>query len=942
MNSEINRLRERFGGLLVWLLWAHVPLFGAAAAWNKAMPVATAMMIGAILAAIYHLAWLRFGTAPVTRYLASVVLIGEPAFLLVLFSGHPWQMDMHMYFFAVMALNIAWFDRMSLILAATATALHHLVLLYLLPFLVFPGEGNLARVALHAVIVVFQMLVLIWVSDKVRMAFDRIGMMGDELVLKSIALEDRNRAVEESSHAKSMFLANVSHEIRSPINAVLGFSHLLQRSALDPQQRDYVAKLNSAGVSLLRLINDILDFSKNEAGKLLLEAHDFDLRTAIASQVQLVTESAHEKRLTIDVQIDDNIPPLLIGDELRLNQVVLNLLTNAIKFTEKGGVMIFAQNVDESEGYVTIKCSVSDSGIGMAPEQQRNLFTSFTQADSSTTRRFGGTGLGLAISRQIVEQMGGGITVQSAPNAGSVFSFAVRLKVSQSIPKPILPANTSLSGLRVLVADDSPASRDIINETLDRWGLHADLVSSGAEALSLLENSKIAGQAYDLVLLDWKMPTMDGLETLRAMQKSPHLQEMPITLMVTAYPVDEFLRDSDRQAINAVLRKPVDPHNLLEILNQLFPPAAQREMAALRPDMIALPRLRDELHGLTVLLVEDNAINREIAIELLTDAGLVVDWAEDGRIACHKVLAEDNCYAAVLMDVQMPEMDGIEATREIRRIRSADELPIIAMTAHAYDEERQRCLSAGMNDHISKPVDPKFLVARLERWLQPKAKQHDRGQAGLPVSNVDDLPESLPPFDLVPALRRVNGKTALLRRLIIGFGESYKSVADDLANLIATGADEEAGRLAHTLKSVAGSLELPQVSSVAGQIEARLAQRELSGIDGLIQQLSDEIAPAVAAAENLAIAPATEWRTGQPAADYAQIMAAFDTLYEQVQRRSLSARGSFHIYASAIGLPAAACDSHPVMQALMQLDYDAAARLLEAQRPLTEDRAASA
>lgn len=191
MNSEINRLRERFGGLLVWLLWAHVPLFGAAAAWNKAMPIVTAMMIGAILAAIYHLTWLRFGTAPVTRYLASVVLIGEPAFLLVLFSGHPWQMDMHMYFFAVMALNIAWFDRMALILAAAATALHHLVLLYLLPFLVFPGEGNLARVALHAVIVVFQMLVLIWVSDKVRMAFDRIGMMGNELVLKSIALEDR-------------------------------------------------------------------------------------------------------------------------------------------------------------------------------------------------------------------------------------------------------------------------------------------------------------------------------------------------------------------------------------------------------------------------------------------------------------------------------------------------------------------------------------------------------------------------------------------------------------------------------------------------------------------------------------------------------------------------------------------------------------------------------
>ncbi|MDN5567444.1 MAG: hypothetical protein L0G27_01615, partial [Paracoccus sp. (in: a-proteobacteria)] len=336
MRSEIDDLRHRFGRMLVWLLWAHVPVLGAAAAWNKVMPPPVAMLVGAGLAGIYHLTWWRFGNRRITRNLAGIALIGEPAFLLVLFAGHPWQMDMHMYFFAMMALNIAWFDRSALVLSAVGIALHHLILLYFLPYAVFPGEGNLTRVMLHAAIVLFQMSVLIWVADKVRTAFDRIGSMSCELVTRSNALEDRNRAVEESSRAKSMFLANVSHEIRTPINAILGFSHLLLRSDLQPRQRDHVGKLNAAGVSLLRQINDILDFSKNEAGKLDLEARDFDLRAAICSQVQLVAESAHARNLILRVRIDDDIPALLTGDELRLNQVILNLLNNAIKFTDDG------------------------------------------------------------------------------------------------------------------------------------------------------------------------------------------------------------------------------------------------------------------------------------------------------------------------------------------------------------------------------------------------------------------------------------------------------------------------------------------------------------------------------------------------------------------------------------------------------------------------------
>ncbi|WP_378944687.1 ATP-binding protein [Paracoccus sp. R86501] len=412
MTDEIQILRERFGGMLVWLLWAHVPVLAAAAAWNGVMPVWLAVASGGSLAALYHLTWRRFGNVRISRNLAGIALIGEPAFLLVLFAGHPWQMDMHMYFFAVMALNIAWFDRSALVLSATGIAIHHLLLLYVLPVAVFPGEGNLARVLLHATIVLFQMSVLIWVTDKVRTAFARIRVMSDELVARSLALEERNRVAEEFIRTKSMFLANVSHEIRTPINAILGFSHLLQRSDLQPRQRDHVTKLNSAGVSLLRQINDILDFSKNESGNLELEARDFDLRAAISGQVQLVAESAHARNLTIRMRIADEVPVLVVGDELRLNQVILNLLNNAIKFTEEGRVSIAVRLAERDGDRICIECAVSDSGIGMTPEQQQKLFASFTQADSSTTRRFGGTGLGLAICRQIVEQMGGAITVE--------------------------------------------------------------------------------------------------------------------------------------------------------------------------------------------------------------------------------------------------------------------------------------------------------------------------------------------------------------------------------------------------------------------------------------------------------------------------------------------------------------------------------------------------
>ncbi|AOR79133.1 sensor histidine kinase/response regulator [Sphingomonas sp. LH128] len=923
MNVELDQLRRKSGRLLLWLFWAHVPLFAVVALLTSHNALAAALA-GTLVAGSYHVMWLRHGIAPATRYLSAVALMAEPAILLVLLRGHPWQMDMHMYFFAMLTLTIGWCDRRAVLVAATAVALHHLLLLYLLPSVVFAGGGNLGRVLLHAVIVTFQASVLVLLSDQ---------------LVESFALRERTREAEEASRAKSMFLANMSHEIRTPMNAILGFCHLIGRTDLDPKQKDYVSKIGQAGMSLLRLINDILDFSKNEAGKLTLEANPFDVRNAVANQLQLVAGDAEAKRVRVTSEISRALPHRLMGDELRFNQVLLNLVSNAVKFSENGSVTVGLDIVAEVDDQFTVELQVRDTGIGMNAEQQAALFQSFSQADSSTTRRFGGTGLGLAICRQIVEQMGGSIRVESAPGQGS--TFVARMQMARedetAALEPAVPPQ--IRALRVLAADDNSASRQVLQDIFAGWEIPLDLVASGDEALSAIRGADEAGHAYDLVLLDWKMPGMNGLQTVEAMQAMDHAAPLPRTLIVTAYGADSLLPGGTPAHVAAVLTKPIAPRALLETIIEVASQDAGPAGDATPEDA---PSVAAQFQGARVLLVEDNEINREIAIELLTQAGLVVDQAENGRIGCDRVQAANGNYAAVLMDVQMPEMDGIAATRLIRETWSADRLPIIAMTAHAHEEERQRCLNAGMNDHISKPVDPAMLMRTLERWLRPVA-------TGMPVATpapvvvaaqapVQDvvLPETLLPFDLRAALLRVNGKASLLRKLIITFGETYANVGQDLRTHIAGGLLADARRLAHSLKGVAGSLELPDIQRSAAEIERMLADGDALQAQSAIVDLETLLAPAVAAARSLtanrtAAAPATEGDRDMSAA-----AAARDELRGLLRRRSLGARASFGRYAAAIGLNDDERAAHPVNRALEKLDYDTAIDLLDAEEAAAE------
>ncbi|MCQ0970187.1 ATP-binding protein [Paracoccus sp. TK19116] len=810
MSPQILQLREGFGRLLCWLIWAHVPLL-AFAGWTTTGAALPAALAGTLLAMIYHASWLLYGHAAVTRNLSAIIMMCLPAILLMLFARKPWQMDMHMYFFAMMALSIGWFDRATIVLSAIATSLHHLILLYVLPLAVFPGEGNLARVLLHAAIVAFQAAVLIWVSGKVLQAFERIHRMSEEIVATSVALKERTLEAEESTRVKSIFLANVSHEIRTPINAILGFSHILQRAPLTPEQMNQVRKIHGAGSTLLRLINDLLDFSKNEAGKLILERREFDLVEAIDNQIALVRDSAEERGLGIEVNYLTNVPDRLSGDQMRFDQVLLNLLSNAVKFGRTGTIVVTVRCDEWTDDTVSVQIAVRDNGIGMSAEEQSRLFTAFSQADSSTTRQYGGTGLGLAISRQIVEQMGGWIRVESIADLGSVFTFMI------------------------------PFER----------------VDTGASA-----------------------PMRDKA---------------------------------------AMPGRPASKNEIVHVID---------------------PRFRD----LCVLLVDDNEINREIGVGLLGNAGLLVECAANGRVACDMVGHSGQRYAAILMDVQMPEMDGIDATTEIRKVWSADQLPIIALTAHTFDEERRRCLAAGMNDHIAKPIDPKLLIARLNHWFQRGARKtipQPMSHNVVPLAGDDafvTLPADLAPFDLGLALDRTNGNPALLRRLIASFAQTYASAPSDLSRLISAGELAEASRLAHSLKGVAATLTLSSVADVAALLERAATSDETGETDNLIAALAEALDPALAAAQTLEPTVRTintSQGAGGVRGEQDAVDLARDALVRVLRRRSLTAEQAFDAYAHALGLDAQARQDHPALQAIASRDFDLALEALNLSHPGT-------
>jgi CheY-like chemotaxis protein len=665
----------------------------------------------------------------------------------------------------------------------------------------------------------------------------------EELKARTLELEAANRAADEANQAKSYFLANMSHEIRTPLNAILGMAQLLLKGKLDSHQRDHIVKILRAGRHLLGIINDLLDFSKIEAGKLVIEKVDFDLDQMLEGITTLVAEKAAAKQLELLCTVDEAVPKMLVGDPLRLGQILINYANNAVKFTEAGEVHILIEVAEETQDGVTLRCAVRDTGVGLSEEQVARLFKAFEQGDTSTTRRFGGTGLGLVISKRLAEMMGGSVGVESELGRGSTFWFTARLGKSALKPRVLLPV-ADLRGRNILVVDDHDNTRAYIAQMLRGMTFRVQEAPSGESALEAVRKADAAGDGYDIVALDWQMPEMDGIAVAKALSNL-QLSRRPGVILVTAYSREDAIESAKKAGIDAILTKPVTESMLFDSIVSVL--SGRSVGVEPRPARTSLARGKEPgpepIAGARVLVVEDNDVNQDVARGLLEAGGLIVDVADNGEIALDILRSCPNgTYAAVLMDMQMPVMDGLTATRELRKDPSCRSMPIIAMTANAMSRDIERCAEAGMNDHIAKPIDEAGLWATLSRWIAPQ-----EGRRPVPTARGEesrDLP-CIPGLDTAAGLAHAGGKEVLYDNLLRKFASGQRSLPEALRRALEQRDWVLAERLAHTLKGVAATIGASEIQAQAARLEQLFSRRDDPA------QADALIAPLAAALEEL-------------------------------------------------------------------------------------------
>jgi two-component system, sensor histidine kinase and response regulator len=661
------------------------------------------------------------------------------------------------------------------------------------------------------------------------------------LGLRTKSIQDAMLRAEAATRMKSEFLANMSHEIRTPMNAIIGMSRLALMADPTPKQRNYLSKILGAGEHLLGIINDILDFSKIEAGRMTLDAVPFDLDDMLEHLSSIAAIKTDARRVELVFCVPRGVPGRLVGDPLRLGQVLINLTNNAVKFTEDGEIAVAVDVVEREAGRVVLCFSVSDTGIGMDADQLARLFQSFTQADNSITRRYGGTGLGLSISKQLVELMGGTITVTSTPGVGSRFSFTVPLGIADADAAAGPAPGAELQRMRVMVVDDSPGARDALVEMLDGFGIQADAVASGEESLARLAQAVHDGAPYQVVLMDYMMPGWDGVETIRRIRADARFAAPPAILMVSACTREGVLQQEGELPLSGFLTKPVGPALLYDSLLQVLRPdlAAPAGATAAQAAFGQQPDA-DRLAGARILLVDDNANNREVALDFLAVARMRVDAATSGPEAIR--MAQHGDYDLVLMDIQMHGMDGFTATRAIRALPGCADLPIVAMTAHAMAGDREKSLAAGMNDHVVKPIDPNLLLRTLVTWIAPARLA---GRVPAPPARAEPAPAiaaaaSLPAvrgIDWQRALAGAGGQHQRLRRRVAGFLQEYAHAPQLMRDALAHGDYVPLQTLAHNLKSGAAYIGAAPLAQLAGTLEQDLRSNSAERVSVLAPDL---------------------------------------------------------------------------------------------------------
>jgi signal transduction histidine kinase/DNA-binding response OmpR family regulator len=706
---------------------------------------------------------------------------------------------------------------------------------------------------------------LLWIIDSAPLF---LGIFASFAGKQMDVVNQKNREIQErfdqmvelreladaANKAKSEFLANMSHEIRTPMNAIIGMNYLVQKTELTEKQSDYIHKVDISAKALLRIIDDILDFSKIEAGKLHLEHTSLFLEETIAQVTDAVNIKLRKKKeVELISYIDPNIPAVIHGDGLRLRQVLLNLADNASKFTEKGEIKIEARLLSIVGHTIRIQFRVSDSGIGMTTDQLQRIFSPFQQADISTTRKFGGTGLGLTICKRIIELMHGNLEVESHWGHGSTFRFTAEFQTASVNATDITTYQPQL-GLKALLVDDSESARMVLEEMLSSFGFEVHSAENAKQAIALFKEKHSPEAPFSILMIDWKMPGMNGVELVESLKKE--MESIPAVIMVTAYGLDSIKDAGNRQLINDYLLKPINPSTLFDVINNILHLTPTRSIQEVSK-LVDLNDVRNLLQGSKVLLVEDNDMNLDLATELLADVGINLSVARNGLEAIEQV--EKERFDAVLMDIQMPEMDGLTATQKIRQDVRFKELPILAMTAHAMKGEAEKSIAAGMNEHITKPIDPLVLYSALIRHIK---KTSIEVQA--PAPSKSDL--IIPGLNTSDGLYRVGGKTESYIKLLRSYMAVYHNVEIEGGKILASGDIKGLDAYIHTLSGITGNIGAKEAHGKIAPLSARLhalasdstqkiSHVEITAISEVFSDIADLISNIESALTQLTSAP---------------------------------------------------------------------------------------